>query len=865
MRWFRLRWFEVWMVCIIHGQAQVLDDFSDGDFTTNPEWNGSISLFTIVSGQLRSNAGVSPLAIDYSLSTPSGRVLETQWEFFINLRFATSGSNFADVYLTCDQSTLTNSSLNGYFVRIGDTSDEIALYKSVNGMSTKLTSSPANTVNSTSNNPFRIKVTRNATSVWKLEYDDGDTGVYTAAPEVTDNTHTASSFFGIRIRQSTAASVANNHFFDDFYVGEIVGDNIPPVVQNLQVIQARELRVQFSEPINKGSAENPGNYQSLPFANAVSQAQLLTDGKTVSLIFHSDFPNGVEQTLTISNITDLAGNVLSATLLSYLYFQAFPVVGKDIILTEIFADPSPQIGLPSVEFIELHNRSIHPIDLGGWKLSDGSSVGTFASRILLPSAYLVVVASPNVSLFTSPTIGIPNFPTLNNSGDVLTLKTADDKLIDSVNYSLSWYRDEDKQEGGWSLELIDPANPCGEEDNWTASEDPKGGTPGMQNSVLANKPDVTGPRLLSAIAESPLTIQLTFNEKMDGSLVPDLFQLDPSLSVSQAVYTSDLRKIHLTLTSPLQPRTVYVLTASDLFDCNGNRLSSDFARAEVALTETADSLDILINEVLFNPFPGGVDFVEVYNASEKFINLKGWKMVRLEDGNILEEKSISQENLLLSPFHYRVFTSDPLLIQLHYPSHDALRFHTMTPPVLPDEEGTFALVSSESNIIDQFSYSEDLHHPLVKEAEGISLERISWKQPTQNKDNWNSASATSGFATPGIVNSQARPASVLHTNPIVVDPVIFSPQRSDQSFTTIQYQFDRGGFSANIKVMDAQGRVIKTIANNELLGTTGFFRWDGDTDSGSLARQGYYAVWAEVFDVDGSVRTFRQRIVIAQP
>ena len=67
-----------------------------------------------------------------------------------------------------------------------------------------------------------------------------------------------------------------------------------------------------------------------------------------------------------------------------------------------------------------------------------------------------------------------------------------------------------------------------------------------------------------------------------------------------------------------------------------------------------------------------------------------------------------------------------------------------------------------------------------------------------------------------------------------------------------------------MKIADQQGRVIKELANNETLGIDGFFRWDGDREDGTRARMGYYFVWVELFQLDGQVRTYRKRVVIAR-
>jgi flagellar hook assembly protein FlgD len=98
---------------------------------------------------------------------------------------------------------------------------------------------------------------------------------------------------------------------------------------------------------------------------------------------------------------------------------------------------------------------------------------------------------------------------------------------------------------------------------------------------------------------------------------------------------------------------------------------------------------------------------------------------------------------------------------------------------------------------------------------------------------------------------------------VTVEPEVFVPGSSPNDFSLIRYSFEKPGYVANIKVVDREGRLIKSIANNEILGFDGFYRWDGDRDDGSKARTGYYLFWMEVFDLDGTMLTFRKRVIIA--
>ena len=53
--------------------------------------------------------------------------------------------------------------------------------------------------------------------------------------------------------------------------------------------------------------------------------------------------------------------------------------------------------------------------------------------------------------------------------------------------------DENKQTGGYSLELINLNDPCSDMSNWSASNSETGGTPGTENSIYDNNADEDAP------------------------------------------------------------------------------------------------------------------------------------------------------------------------------------------------------------------------------------------------------------------------------------------------------------------------------------------------------------------------------------
>ena len=845
-----------------HSFSQVADDFSDGDFTTNPSWVGSESKFVISANQLKLQA---PAVADFAyISTSSIAINNASWEFFVQFQFNPSSTNYARVYLVSDSSNVSGS-LNGYFVMLGNTVDEISLYRQTGTTRTKIIDGVDGRLN-ISTSSTKVKVTRDASGNWELFSDVGLTGTYTSEGNVSDATHLSSSYFGLFCKYTATRS--GLFYFDDIIAtGNPIADVLAPTISALEIISSTEMSLLFSEQVDKVSSETIENYTaSNGFGNPES-ATLLADLKTVHLFFSQDFSNGVECSITISHVKDLAGNEMASVAKTFLYFENFPVVNKDVIITEIFADPSPQLKLPNAEYIEIFNRSGHAIDLTNWLFTDGGSNAIFPTKILLPNTYLILTSSTSEIDFSSygNAFGLSNFPTLNNNGDALVLRNANGMTIDSVNYSDDWYLDVDKKEGGWSLELIDPSNPCGEKGNWMASEDDRGGTPGTQNSVFANKPDLTGPKLISVIPISSTVLRLQFNEKLEKEIpIPLSFQINPEATITSILFANaSLNEIELHLDRPLQSQTLYTITIQNVRDCNHNVIQSEFNSYPFGLPEQPASMDVVINEILFNPRSTGVDFVEIVNTSDKFFNIKNWTISNIENGVLSNTKIITTENVLLKPNAYFVFTENGNILKGEYvnaPQKNFLEVSTL--PSLSDDEGSIALTDDDGNLMDHLQYSKVWHSVFIKDDEGVSLERVSLTDSTQESQNWKSASSIVGFATPGYLNSNAMKEG-LQEDAVIVEPHAFIPINGQPDFTQIKFRFDQGGYVANIKIFDSQGHLIKQLANNEVLGTEGFFRWDGDNDDGKKTCAGYYMVWFEVFNSDGDVNIFRKPVVVA--
>ncbi len=644
-------------------------------------------------------------------------------------------------------------------------------------------------------------------------------------------------------------------------------DTIPPVVEMLQITAANEITVYFSERVVAEDIVDISNYEVIPqFGNPINIIE--GDNNRAILQFPVAFTPNTEYSLIVQNIRDLCDNILEYQELEFVVFYPEPL---DVIITEIMPKPAPVVKLPDAEYVELYNRTDYDIDLTDWIFTASTTSRKLPYSKIKAKSYVILCHENKEHLFSgfNNVIGVPGFPYLANTGTTLSLQFKNENYIHTVTYTDNWVTENFKKEGGWSLEMIDTDNPCGEERNWRESVDSRGGTPGEVNSVAANNPDFTPPYPIAAEAVAPDTVIVWFNEILLKEFVENIENFsvngfgNPEWISAKAPRFSEIK---MKFNADFEVGKVYYLDIlNNIKDCSGNTVEANIS-IRFGLPDSVVKGDLVINEILFNAPTGASKFVEIYNNSDRLLDLKKlWISNRNSDGEIANSRAISDKSRLVLPGEYCVITTDNQSIIDHYfvMNIDAM-FEATSLPSFPIREGTVIISDRYFNIIDEVSYNQNQHYRLLGDVKGVSLERINYDRPSSDPGNWHSAAQSVGFATPGYKNSQYID-NVEAESSIKVYPEVFSPNNDGyDDILNIAYKFDEPGYTVTMAVYSSNGRFITYIAQNELVGTEGYFYWGGFDNKDILCPIGIYILYAEMFSLSGNKKTEKHVFVLSK-
>ena len=566
--------------------------------------------------------------------------------------------------------------------------------------------------------------------------------------------------------------------------------------------------------------------------------------------------------------------MLLRKLLLILLFSPLYVLSQnryDVVIDEIMADPTPQISLPSNEWIELKNVSANPVNLQNWRIGDATGLsGPMPNFVLQPDSFVIVCTGSVVAAMQvyGRVVSVISFPSLDNDGDQLYLKSNTGLTIHAVSYSLSWYQNAVKSDGGWTLEMIDTKNPCSGINNWKASIDARGGSPGIKNSVDAVNNNQSSPSIKNAYTIDNLNIVIVFDEPVDslkGATVAN-YSIDGGLSIQSATSISPLfDKVQLRLTTTMQANIVYTITVSNVTDCKNNSIGTK-NKTKIGLPVDAAVMEMVINEILFNPKSGASDYVEFYNRSNKIFDAnKLYIANRNSSGAINSPKLISTIPYYVFPGDYIVVTEDAVNLPLNYMVQNPDAVFVVSPmPSFPDDKGDVILLNLQGAVVDEVKYLDDWQFALIANPDGVSLERIDPDGTSQEATNWHSAASTAGYGTPTYKNSQYKLLQSINAS-VEVTPKVFSPDNDGRDdIATIQYKTTEPGYIANITIYDANGRPVRNLVKNATLGLQGYWVWDGLDDKKLKLPIGTYILFTEIFNLSGKKEILKNVVVLAR-
>lgn len=805
------------------------------------------------------DAGTDQIAVSTKNLHPEEGV--TRWSFLVRYGYDPSSLNNWSVFLMSDigpPAMSADGSANGYAVGVNLTGsdDTLRLWKIKGNQVITVVKSRINWQNDIGSvTPVKIIVERTLNGNWTLTVNSKSGNLISTGSGI-DNELFGAGWFGIFYRYSSTRD--RLLWIDDIDIqGKIYEDTSAPVITGCVATGLNSVSVRLNEePASGMSARN------ISLNNGNSAVSVIKkDNLTYLIEFTEKILNKSMNSLIINNICDLAGNCSSD--IKYDFTPSWAETG-DVVISEIMADPTPEVSLPGKEYLEITNRTEYPVNLKNWSLSTESQEALFPDATLPSLGICVACSCADTALFKrfGRVIGLKQFPSLTDAGRILWISDSTGSFIHGVDYTSEWYNDDLKSNGGWSLEVIDTDSPFHVDGNWTSSVSKNGGTPGMKNSVSKSNPDLGFYGILNVSADDSLTVRLKLSEPVIGltcnkisitdEAITDISQIDP-------LYREYLIK----LDHPLKRAVIYQLDMPDVFDFAGNRIEKSLFR--FGLAERSAAGDILFNELLFNPYPGEADYLEFINNSGKILDASRLSVVSVnETGDTAEPVPLSNERKCILPGEYYAITTDKERILQRFYSADPIHlFQSPAVPSMPDDKGRLILYNRELEKIDELSYDEKMHYSLLSSNEGVALEKTNPVLESQVRENWRSATETSGWGTPG------APNSVFSEIPSGSAEVVFSSTKispdndGNEDFLTISLNLQGSGNVVSVTVFDEAGNYIRKIASNLFAGASASLVWDGTAADGSIVRTGIYIILITYYNDSGKTGKWKKVCTVA--
>jgi hypothetical protein len=534
-----------------------------------------------------------------------------------------------------------------------------------------------------------------------------------------------------------------------------------------------------------------------------------------------------------------------------------------LVVNELMYAPDPIGDEP--EWVELFNpSSTDTVNLKNWRVSDlGISTKTIVTTndlFIPPGGFAIVAKDANFSL-VHPNVVAPvlvaNFSPLNNTTpDALVLYDFKLATIDSAYYEPAWGGG-----GGKSLERIDDDIPATGSPNWGTSEDSLGRTPGRANSIVKLPHDLaldslTWENIVFASGVAPRLHAWVTNHGKD------------SVSSFSVAFFADTNRNHSVDSSEFIERS----GSGPLAPAMQSEIQFDFlntpsgATMVIAVVEAAQdqrlknnskstilrrhfpARSLVINELMVEPLSGQNEWIEFFNPNSYPVDVAGWKFSDRPTGSgSFNSFTISNVSVVVQPQSYLLVAADSTILT-QFPrlsGNSALLILNRLAGFSFNADGdAIDLLDLMGETMDSVAYLPSWHNPDIADTRGRSLERITASGNSNDGRNWSTCVLPIG-GTPGLRNS-VNVFSGSSTATLSFSPNPFSPDGDGlEDVCLVRYNLPFAVSTIHIRIFDIKGRLIRTLANAELVGASGEIVWDGFDDGRNRLRIGVYIVFLE--------------------
>lgn len=564
------------------------------------------------------------------------------------------------------------------------------------------------------------------------------------------------------------------------------------VVKNIGALDASNFSVDIFDDINSDSIKQAGEILfTKDFLDLVTNDSVIVQIKFYAASVGSKSIIGKINFLIDENLTN------NSAFVQFIISEK-PASFSDVIINEIMYIPNND----EPEWIELFNRSDRNINLKNWKVTDLTSTTTIITSdyFLASGDYVVISNDTSVSSLYPQTLKliVKQLPTLNNSGDQIVLKNLNNSTIDSVKYLPDW----GGNVGGKSLERVSSEANSNLASNWKTSESKYKATPSLINSVTPKNYDLRIKSISSQAkyVEIGKSIQLNViventglnnaanysvkifkdrnlnnfeddDEKIaeqNGSNLSSFQTKEFTFNVSEFVIGLNQVIARVDFTND-----AFTENNSQFFKINGVTINEVFS-------------DLIINEIMYAPSNSEPEWIELYNKSNKDIELKGYQIY-----NSTSKNKVVNKSTIIKPKEYIVITKDSSMFS-KYPLPQ--KYVVSNFPLLNNTSDAVVVKDSLDRTIDSVKYKNTWGG-----INGKSLERIEYINSSNDSTNWKTSTNALG-ATPGFINSVSQ-----KNFDIAIQNILFNPSKPLVG--------EKVNVSCNVKNLGKNNSTFKLILN----------------------------------------------------